>query len=119
MLDQQSELVRTTLVGSVSLADLARHARALATNRLLTVDQLVDGRMGSLRLSLDETREFADLMGSLRSVYGSARVAFVPGDAESHRFAERYREMGAGANPAFALFEDVPSAEVWLVSSRD
>lgn len=53
-------------------------------------------------------------MASLRSKHGCAQVAFVAGNAPSYRVAETYHELGAGANPRYAVFDEIVAAEMWL-----
>lgn len=119
VVEPQHQLVRTRCLGPIALPDLAGYARALVADRLLDHAQLIDARTARLHLSAEETREFADLMGSLGAVYGRAPVAFVAADRTTCHIAQRYWELGAGANPAFQVFEDMAAAEVWLlITSR-
>jgi predicted nucleic acid-binding protein len=114
LVDPQHQLVRTTYVGVITLVDLASYARDLADRDLLKHAQLLDARHATLELSYEDTRIFAELMASLRSKHGSAQVAFVAGNAPSYYVAETYRELGAGANPRYAVFDEVLAAEMWL-----
>jgi hypothetical protein len=116
VLDPHLQLIRTTCIGIVTMVDLVGYVRALATERLLIHPQLVDGREATLWLTESETRELADLMTSLRAMFGAAPVAFVPGNLASHRVAQRYCEMGAGST-RLELFEEIHAAERWLTIS--
>jgi hypothetical protein len=118
LLDPHLQVIRTTYVGIITMVDLVAYARSLATERLLMHPQLVDGRAATLRLTENETREFADLMTSLRAMFGEkAPVAFVPGDTESYRVVQQYWEMGAGGTE-LAVFVEVGAAEVWIQRGR-
>lgn len=117
VVEPQHQLVRTRYVGPIALRDLAGYVRALVADRLLDHAQLIDARTARLQLTAEETREFAELMASLGAVYGRAPVAFIAADPKSCHVAQRYRELGAGANPAFQVFEDVAAAEVWLLAT--
>jgi hypothetical protein len=118
LLDPHVKLVRTTYTGFITLVDLVTYARALATHGLLGHPNLIDGRKATVLLSERETREFAQLMTSLRTMLGTAPVAFVSGNVTSQRTAHRYRDMGAGSNP-YQVFDDVGVAEGWLASGGD
>jgi hypothetical protein len=118
LLDPRVHVIRTTYLGIISMADLVGYVRSLATEGLLIHPQLIDGREATVWLTESETRELADLMTSLRAMFGAAPVAFVPGDFASHRVAERYREMGAGST-RYEVFEEVRAAEQWLAISGD
>jgi hypothetical protein len=113
LLDPQLNVIRTTYLGIITLVDLVGYARSLATEGLLSHPQLIDGREATVWLSESETRELADLMASLRAMFGAAPVAFVPGDDASLRVAERYREIGAGSTH-YEVFDEVQAAEHWL-----
>jgi hypothetical protein len=116
LLDPKLEVIRTTYLGIVTMVDLVGYVRTLATEGLLRLPQLIDGREATVWLTEDETRELAELMTSLRAMFGSAPVAFVPGNLASHRVARRYREMGAGST-RLEVFEEVRAAELWLAIS--
>jgi hypothetical protein len=118
LLDPHVDVIRTTYLGIVTMVDLVGYARCLATEGLLDRPQLIDGREATVWLSESETRELADLMASLRAMFGAAPVAFVPGDVASLRVAEWYREMGAGST-RYEVFEEVQAAERWLTISGD
>jgi hypothetical protein len=113
LLDPHLQVIRTTYLGIVTLADLVAYVRSLATEGLLKHPQLIDAREATLWLTESETRELSDLMTSLRALFGGAPVAFVPGNSASHRVARRYGEMGAGST-RLELFEGVQAAERWL-----
>jgi hypothetical protein len=113
LLDPHLQVIRTTYIGVVTLADLVGYARSLAMEGLLVHPQLIDGREATLSLSESETREFSDVMTSLRAMFGRAPVAFVPGNPASHRIARWYSEMGAGST-CLGLFEEVQAAERWI-----
>jgi len=114
LVDHQRQLVLTTCVGMITLAELARHARTLFTGGLLGLPQLVDARDAVFTVSEVEMGEFSGLMGMLRQVYGQAPVAFVGDDPYTLWIVERYAEFGAGGNSSFRVFEDVEEAEEWL-----
>jgi hypothetical protein len=116
--DPHLPVIRTTYVGIITLADLVGYVRSLATEGLLVCPQLIDGREATLWLTEGETREFADLMTSLRAMFGGAPVAFVSGNPASLRIARRYSEMGAGST-CLGLFDEVQAAERWLTNSGD
>jgi len=118
VIEPELGLVRTTLVGRITLPDMACYVRVLVTARLLGSPQLLDARAAVLQLTPDEVREFADLMESLRTVCGKAPVAFVTADAGSYRVAQHYWDLGAGSNPTYQVFEDLAAAETWLMISR-
>lgn len=121
--DTVHRLVRATFTRAVTLPELTAYARTLMRQRLLELPQLIDARRGTLALSAADTREFSDVMSSLRQVYGRAAVAFVSGDAASTAVGQAYREMGAGGSSAYEAFTDLVTAERWLTSqatdSRD
>lgn len=118
LLDLHGDVIRTTYLGTITMVDLVGYVRCLATEGLLDRPQLIDGRGATVWLSEGETRELAELMASLRAMFGAAPVAFVPGDAASMRVAEWYREMGAGST-RYEVFEEVQAAERWLAVSGD
>lgn len=118
LLDPHEHVIRTTYLGIITMVDVVGYVRSLATEGLLTHPQLIDGREATVWLSEGETRELADLMASLRAMFGAAPVAFVPGDDASLRVAERYREMGAGST-RYEVFEEVQAAERWLAIRGD
>jgi hypothetical protein len=118
LLDPHLRVVRTTYIGIVTLVDLVGYVRSLATEGLLIHPQLIDGREATLWLAESETRELADLMTSLRAMFGGAPVAFVPGNLASHRVVQRYCEMGAGST-RLEVFDEVQAAELWLGISGD
>jgi hypothetical protein len=118
LLDPHLQVIRTTYIGIITMVDLVGYARSLATEGLLRHPQLIDGREATLWLTESETRELADLMTSLRAMFGAAPVAFVPGDRSSHRIAKRYSEMGAGTT-RLEVFEEVRAAELWLAIMGD
>jgi hypothetical protein len=114
--DTVQGLVRATFTRAVTLPELTAYARTLMRQGLLELPQLIDARRGTLTLSEADTREFSNLMSSLRQVYGRAAVAFVPGDAASTAVGQVYREVGAGGSSAYQAFTDVAAAEKWLTS---
>jgi hypothetical protein len=115
VVDSRIRLVRSTYTGFVTLVDLVTYVKTLAAAGLLDHAMLIDARQATLLLTKRDTREFAEVMESLRAMFGRARVAFVPGNVTSQRTAERYVAMGAGSNP-YQVFEDVSAAEGWLVA---
>lgn len=115
LLDARLKLIRSTFVGVITLVDLVAYVRSLAAEDLLQHPQLIDARKATLRLTEWEIREIADLMTSLRTMFGRAPVGFVAGNAASRRIVQRYREMGAGST-RFEVFEDMAAAEVWLAA---
>ena len=115
--DERVPLVRTTYTGFVTLVDLVTYVKTLAAQGLLGHPMLIDARHATLLLTEQDTREFAQVMESLRAMFGKAPVAFVSRNVTSQRTAERYVEMGAGSN-TYQLFEDLATAEGWLVAGR-
>jgi hypothetical protein len=118
LLDPHLQVLRTTYTGIITMSDVVGYVRSLATEGLLIHPQLIDGREATVWLTESETRELADLMTSLRAMFGAAPVAFVPGNIASHRVAQRYSEMGAGAT-RLELFDELQDAERWLAISGD
>jgi hypothetical protein len=114
LVNHRARLVRTTYVGRIGLIDVAIYARELDDRKLLPYAQLIDASRATLALSSQDLRIFATLMATLRSRHGRGPVAVVPGNAGSYRVARLYRQLGAGANPRFAILTDVAAAEAWL-----
>ena len=115
LVDHHRQLVLTTCVGLITLPELVRHARALFTGGLLALPQLVDARDAVFSGSEAELGDFSGLMAALRHIYGRPPVAFVGEDAHTLWVLDRYAELGARANLTFRVFEDVPTAEAWIV----
>lgn len=115
VVDPRVHLIRTVYTGFVTLVDLVTYVKTLAAQGVLGHPMLIDARHATLLLTEQDTREFAQVMESLRAMFGKAPVAFVPGNVTSQRTAERYVEMGAGSNP-YQVFEDVATAEGWLAA---
>ena len=113
--DPQLGLIRTTYIGLLDLADLARYVYMLSERDWLERPQLIDGRPGALTMSPRDVRIFAGLMSTLGRRHRSGPIAFVPGNAVNECVASLYEEYGAGDNPDFATFADLGSAEAWLV----
>jgi CheY-like chemotaxis protein len=69
-----------------------------------------------LSLSPEDVRIFSELMASLHREHGRAPIALVTGNDFNDCVASMYQDLGAGANPDFAIFPDVATAEAWLFS---
>jgi hypothetical protein len=111
--DPHLHLVRTTYIGTITLPEVMTYVGQLVEQGFLSHAQLIDGRAATLKLTTEETRQFAAWMASVRAVYGRAPVAFVAGNAASYHVAQDYAEMGAGSNP-FQVFAYAPAAELWI-----
>jgi hypothetical protein len=115
LVDSVHRVVRATYTGAVTLPDLTEYSRTLLALQVLALPQLIDARGATLLLSEGDLEDFSALMGSLRRVFGHAPVAFVAGNHLSYLTAEHYEDLSAGYNPAFRVFEDVATAETWIV----
>ena len=114
LVQPQDRIVRVTYVGNVTLRDLASHMRRLVDAGLLQRPRLVDSRAATITVSPEDIRILSSLMSTLHARYGRAPVAFVPGDRSWFQFADVFRDLGAGANPRFAILPDIEAAETWL-----
>lgn len=114
LLDVDLGLVRTTCTGMIGLADLAHYVYLLSQRDWLRIPQLIDGRQGALTMSPQDVKILSELMVKLRDRWGSAPVAFVPGNDINACVASLYQDHSAGGNPQFATFTDLHAAEEWL-----
>jgi len=114
LLDADLGVVRTTYSGMIGLADLAHYVYLLSQRDWLRMPQLIDGRQGALTMSPQDMKILSELMAKLRGRWGSAAVAFVPGNDINACAASLYQDQGAGGNPLFATFTDLHAAEEWL-----
>ena len=107
-------IVRTTMRGTITAADLAAHVRARASAQLLTSPQLIDARDAQLDLTTEDVRSLAALVGQLRSTGGTARTAFVAQQDFAYGMARMYAALGVRYDPGFAVFRSLDEAESWL-----
>src|SRR6476646_2706917 len=114
LVQPRDRIVRVTYMGNVTLRDLAAHVRRLVDAGLLHRPRLVDSRAATITASPEDIRIFSSLMSTLHARYGRAPVAFVPGDRSWLEVADVFRDLGAGANPDFAILPDIQAAETWL-----
>lgn len=112
--DLHLDLIRTTCIGMIGLADLTHYVYMLSERDWLRKPQLIDGRQAALTMSPQEVRILSELMVTLRERHGCAPVAFVPENTINACVASLYQDYGAGANPQFATFADASEAEQWL-----
>jgi len=115
--DPHQGFVRATCVGLIGLADLARYVYMLVERGWLQRPQLFDARRAALAMSPQDVRVYSGLMVTLGARHGRAPIAFVCGNQVNSCVASLYQDCGAGANPRFAAFDDLPSAERWLAAA--
>jgi hypothetical protein len=98
------------------LIEVAAYENMLVERGWLGRAQLIDARWAVLSLSPEDVRIFSELMASLHREHGRAPIALVTGNDFNDCVASMYQDLGAGANPDFAIFPDVATAEAWLFS---
>jgi CheY-like chemotaxis protein len=114
--DPRNQVVRAHFARTITLIEVAAYENTLVERGWLAHAQLIDARWAVLSLSPEDVRIFSELMTGLHREHGRAPIAFVTGNDFNDCVASMYQDLGAGANPDFAMFPDVATAEAWLFS---
>lgn len=107
-------LLRVAMTDDVRVEPLVHHLLELAARQLFARPQLIDVRVGRLRLSREDVQWLVQLVAGLRQIHGVSRVGMVTTDDATFGVARMYAMLSEQADPGFAVFRDLAEAEAWV-----